>query len=201
MIKYRLKQLAIEDCSRVSSAMSEGSDITTALKTVGPACLADGIWRLFSESYPCGGIDNWNTKSAWRAEWGIAAAGFRAFGEDLFGNQLIVRPDSENVFLWNHENSEQYNLLLEPTELFEVILESGLDWIDLYYDGSLAVARNRIKDVSLEQHLHWNTPLILGGPVTVENTSLVERTSHLVGHGKLWRQVGDLPPGSSIVLR
>ncbi len=195
-----LKQITIENCSRIN-ALSKSSGITAALKTIGPACLADGIWRLFSDLYPSGGIDEWNTVSVWRAEWGIADAGFQTFGEDLFGNQLVVRPGSGNAFLWNHENGEEHDLLLEPAELFGVIVENGLDWIDFYGDGSLAVARSRIKDVPMEQHLHWTTPLVLGGVVGVENTSLVDRVSHLVGHAKLWRQIGDLPPGSSVMLR
>jgi hypothetical protein len=46
--------------------------------------------------------------------------------------------------------------------------------------------------------LHWTAPLFLGGRVELHNVSLVQRDDHLVGHASLWRQVADLPPGSTV---
>ncbi len=59
----------------------------------------------------------------------------------------------------------------------------------------------RLPQVSPDQHLHWTQPLILGGSTTVANTSVLDRNQHLVGHARLWRQIGNLPPGSSVVPR
>jgi hypothetical protein len=179
--------------------MSNGVDLRRALKGIPSASLNGGVWRLFSDAFPSDGIDGWNDKSPWRAAWGAAAAGFVVFGEDLFGNQLVVRPTVENALLWNHENGELNDLLLDPVTLLETVLESGVEWLDFYGDGSIAVAQKRVLDVPSECHLHWTTPLILGGSIDVQNTSVIERTSHLIGHAELWRQIQGLPPGTTIV--
>ena len=196
----KIRPMTLADCNLLGKEIRGGAEITAAIRKLDPVCLDSGTWRLYSDQYPQGGISQWNMTARWRAEWGIAAAGFQSIGEDLFGNQIIVRNDSKLLHLWNHENGEQHDLLLEPVDLFETVLESNLDWIDFYADGSLSVARKRVEEVSLDQHLHWTVPLILGGSVIANNTSLVERLSHLVGHAKLWRQISDLPPGSSVML-
>lgn len=123
--------------------------------------------------------------------------GLFSFGEDVFGNQLTVVRGEENVRLWNHENGAFIDLVLAPAELLSTIVESGIDWIDLYDNGSIEVARKygRVPDNS---HLHWTTPLVLGGAISLENLSLVERERHLVGHAKLWFQVAGLEAGSPI---
>jgi hypothetical protein len=194
-----MKPLTFTDCSRIREAISAGTDLRGALKRLGVSTLGGGVWRLFSDGFPSDGVDGWNDKSPWRAAWGIAASRFLSFGEDLFGNQLVLRPEAESAFLWNHENGELNDLLLDPVTLLETVVESGVDWIDFYGDGSLAVAQDRILDVPAECHLHWTTPLILGGPIDVRNTSVIERVSHLIGHAELWRHIRDLPPGTMIV--
>jgi hypothetical protein len=185
-----IRSLSSQDFRQLRRELSGAVPLADALsRCVGEAQVGGGIWRLFSARYPNGGVSEWNSTAAWKPEWELTPAQFHAFGEDLFGNQLILRPYFENALLWNHEDGSVADLLFDPATLLETIVQSGLDWIDFYNDGSLKVAEARIKDVPPECHLHWTTPLILGGKVTVENTSVVERSIHLVGHGKLWRQL------------
>lgn len=161
----------------------------------------EGLWRFFSDQYPNGGVACWNEDFSWLAEWGIPSKRLYAFGEDIFGNQLIIQPTSENTFLWNHENGDLFDLLLDPVVLLETVASSGLDWIDFYNDGSLSVARKKLMDVPVDCHLHWTTPLILGGKVTEDNVSVVERVMHLKGHAKLWRQLRGREPGTSVIVK
>jgi hypothetical protein len=162
---------------------------------------ADGLWRFFSNQYPNGGVAKWNEASSWKSNWEIHSQQFSAFGEDMFGNQLVIQTCSVNTFLWNHENGELVDLLLDPVTLIETVCQSGIDWIDFYNDGSLKVAREKLLDVPLECHLHWTTPLILGGQVNIGNTSTVERAMHLRGHAKLWKQVAGVAPGTSVIIK
>jgi hypothetical protein len=185
-----MRNLSEQDCQRLRQELSESLPLPDALpRAIGETQVGGGLWRFFSSDYPAGGVNAWNLHSVWKREWELEPGRFFAFGEDLFGNQLIVQPTVENTGLWNHENGDTVDLLLDPVTLLETVVQSGLDWIDFYSDGALKVAERRLMDIPAESHLHWTTPLILGGQVRVENTSVVDRTMHLVGHAKLWRQL------------
>jgi hypothetical protein len=193
-------QLEPTQVARLRESLANGIPFSKASpQVIGGADACDGLWRFYSESWPAGGIRHWNEKSAWKEHWReFIPDGAFAFGEDVFGNQLIVVPEQENILLLNHENAECADLYCDPVSLLTTILKDGIDWIDVYGDGSLAVAR-RYGPVARESHLHWTTPLILGGIVSDSNLSTIERESHLVGHAKLWLQVRGLPPGTVVV--
>jgi hypothetical protein len=163
---------------------------------VGGTQTAEGLWRLYSGSWPGKGIDWWNSESPWRVHWQrFLPQSLFSIAEDIFGNQLIVIPGRDAVYLLNHETSECHSLYVCPFELLSSVLETGIDWIDFYTDGSLQVARD-FGPIPDDSHLHWTTPLTLGGPVTRANISLVPRDQHHAGHAKLWAQMSSLPPGT-----
>lgn len=195
-----MRNLSSQDCLQLRHELSGAIPLADALsKSVGETQAGGGVWRFFSARYPNGGVAEWNSTVTWKLEWEFTSTLVHAFGEDLFGNQLILRPDFENVHLWNHEDGSVVDLLLDPVTLLETVVQSGLDWIDFYNDGSLKIAEARLMDVPTECHLHWTTPLILGGKLSVENTSVVERSMHLVGHAKLWRQLRGCDSGTVVV--
>lgn len=166
---------------------------------LGGGTICDGLWRLYSDDWPDGGANHWNDESGWAKAWdGYLSQGRFSFGEDVFGNQLLAIPGETNALLWNHENGDLFNLLVNPIELIETVFENGIDWIDFYEDGQLTIAR-QLLPIPLDMHLHWATPLIAGGTVDESNTALIARVSHLVGHAKLWSQVANLPTGSAII--
>lgn len=194
-----MRNVCVQDCERLRQELSESVSLLQALsKNIGEAHVAGGLWRFFSAHFPNCGVGEWNSHSAWKREWEIEPTHFHAFGEDLFGNQLVILPGVENVHLWNHENGDLVDLDLGPVTLVETVVQSGIDWIDFYSDGSLKTAEMKIMDVPAECHLHWTAPLILGGQVSIENTSVVERSLHLVGHAKLWRKLRGCDPGTII---
>jgi hypothetical protein len=195
-----MRNLLLEDCLRLRDELRMSIPMAEALsKSVGETQVMDGVWRFFSTHYPKGGVNEWNSSAEWKREWEFSPTLYHAFGEDLFGNQLILRSNFENVYLWNHEDGSVVDLLLDPATLLEAVAQSGINWIDFYNDGSLKIAQARLMDVPAECHLHWTTPLILGGKVNVENTTVVERSMHLVGHAKLWRQLRGCSPGTIII--
>jgi len=159
------------------------------------------MWRFFGRDFPFGGVDAWNSALAWKHEWGILSGDLYAIGEDVLGNQLVLRPSSESVWLWNHEDGSLQDLLLDPPGMLRLVCREGLGWVDHYGDGSLAVAGLRAGSVPPESHLHRTVPLILGGTVEVSNTTIVERLQHLVGHAKLWREIRGIPPGEAVVAK
>jgi hypothetical protein len=195
-------QLEPTRIGRLQELLASGVSFSEASpKAIGGTDACGGLWRFYSESWPAGGVRYWNEKSVWKQHWQeLLPVGAFAFGEDVFGNQLIVVPAREDVLLVNHENANCIELYCDPLSLLTTILNDGIDWIDLYGDGSLTIAR-RYVPVAQESHLHWTTPLILGGTVSDSNVSVVERESHLVGHAKLWSQVRGLPPGSIVTLK
>jgi len=183
------------------AALGRGLGLRAALaESVGGTTTASGVWRFFSDSIPAGGVLKWNASGGWRAAWGLADNQLYAFGEDVFGNQLMLVDDPAASLIWNHETGGLSELAFGPIDLLEIVAESGLEWLGYYQDGELAVAGQKAGSVSIEEHLHWTQPLVLGGVARVENTSLVDRHDHLIGHAELWCQVEDLPLGSSVVL-
>ncbi|MBX9654853.1 hypothetical protein K2Y11_14675 [bacterium] len=194
-----MMQLEPTHVARLKEALEQGSPVLEAVpKAIGDTEACNGLWRFYSESWPAGGVRLWNTESQWKQHWeAFLPQGAFAFGEDVFGNQLIVVPGEHDIFLWNHENGVCTDLYSDPVNLLTTASKDGIDWIDLYSDGSLAVAR-RFGPVARESHLHWTTPLILGGVVNDSNISVVEREMHLVGHAKLWSRVRNLPLGTIV---
>lgn len=182
--------LSLQHIARLDELLANGGTPPLAIpQSIGGTILCDGIWRFFSDSWPSGGISGWNEGSSWKSNWqSFLPSELFSFGEDVFGNQLVLVGGCDNALLWNHENGECHDLFVGPCDLLKTAIESGIDWIDFYSDNSLAVAR-RHGELRLNMHLHWTAPLILGGDVCSSNISLVEREPHLVGHAKLWAQV------------
>jgi hypothetical protein len=182
--------LSLSNISRLDELLMDGMTFPVAFAdAVGATSLCEGFWRFFSNSWPDGGASVWNTTSPWKTVWQpFLPAGLFCFGEDLFGNQIVLRSGHENVWLWNHENSDLHDLFVGPSELLKTAIESGINWIDFYSNGYLNTAL-RHGTVSPDQHLHWTTPLILGGSIQLNNVSVVERVPHLVGHARLWSQI------------
>jgi hypothetical protein len=195
-----MRNTCAQDCLRLRQELGASVPLHDVLpRVIGETQVGGGLWRFFSERYPDGGVIRWNSDSSWKQEWKLQPTQFYSFGEDLFGNQLVIQSGVENVHLWNHEDGSIIDLLLDPVTLLETSVESGIEWIDFYGDGSLKIAERRIMDVPAECHLHWTTPLILGGHVSTENTSVVERNMHLVGHAKLWARLRGCDPGTIVV--
>lgn len=194
--------LSLQHLSRLDEILADGTAPQFALpQAIGGTLACDDIWRFFSDSWPPGGVSHWNIGSSWKSHWqAFLPRGLFSFGEDVFGNQLVLVNGYEHVYILDHECGKCYDLLLGPSNLLHVALESGIDWIDFYSNGSLDVAR-RDGAVPLDMHLDWTTPLILGGQVSRDNATLLERDSHLVGHAQIWSQVCDLPPGTTVTLK
>jgi len=195
-----MKPLAELDVGRCRDALTHGTSELSAISTfAGERQLAGGVWRVFSQAYPAGGVAAWNRAAAWKAEWGLREQSLYVFGEDLFGNQLVIRENSDASSLWDHETGEFAGLYLSPLSLLATALEQGIEWVEFYPHGALEIARQRAAEVPNAFHLHWTTPLILGGAISTSNTSLVERRAHLIGHAALWREVGSLEPGTIVI--
>jgi len=150
-------------------------------------------------TFPSGGALTWNSSQAWKGAWRLSPDAFFAFGEDLFGNQLVIPASGEVAMIWNHESAELIDLVLEPIELLETCIDSGLDWIDFYTPAMLRVGRVQMAEVPDDSHLHWTTPLILGGSVLPSNTTVLERRQHLLGHAALHKQIAGFDPGTVVI--
>ena len=195
-----IKANELRDVDRSDCAGSLAIGAAAITRSVGGAVVEQGLWRFFSTHEPSpGGVSAWNM-NAWHCAWSTMRPDLYFFGEDAFGNQLASIPGNPNAYIWSHESGELTDMELDLLSAIDSVATHGLDWIDFYGDGSLGVARQLLGLIEWGSHLHWTTPLILGGAISVENISVVERSAHLIGHGQLWTQVGDLPPGTDVVL-
>lgn len=195
-----MRELTPSLAAGLRDQVEAGTNIEETLaSSVGGYTACHGLWRFYSDSWPEGGVRRWND-GTWIQLWRpFISKPLYCFGEDIFGNQLVILEEHDNAVLWDHESGELSDLYVDPVVLIETVLASGLDWIDAYSDGSLSLAR-QYRTVPLDSHLHWVTPLILGGQTRPENLTLVEREAHLIGHAQLWAQVSELPPGTQVVL-
>lgn len=190
-----------EDLDPLRRLLDEGRSVHSAIESLlGGKALASGFWRIFSAAWPSGGAAAWNGGD-WRGAWADMSAGFYCVGEDVFGNQLALVPNGDEVYLWDHETGALNGLHLDPLALLESVVVGGVGWIDAYANGCLEIAGPRVAALPLDSHLHWVVPLALGGGVSEANLAPIERTAHLIGHAKLWRQVGGVAPGTRIVVR
>lgn len=192
-----MKEVKSEIVERLRAEMAAIGQRQALSQLLGDLTVAGGLWRFFSPHK----ASRWNSPEVWRHSWSSLPADLYFFGEDLWGNQLTLKPGSESVWLWNHENGELVDLLLDPVTLLETVIQSGIEWIDFYTPEMLTVGRAKLLDVPEDCHLHWTQPLILGGTVNNANTSVVEGAMHLRGHGDLSAQLNGLPLGTQVVVK
>lgn len=196
-----MRQLSQSDIDKLVGLVGSHSIEWALSQSIGGAAIDSQIWRFFSSDYPAGGGNKWNLDAEWKRAWNIEPKAFYAFGEDIFGNQLVIVPGKTEAGIWDHETGEIFGLLLGPTELVECCFQNGIGWIDFYPDGVLEIARKRSVDVPEDCHLHWTVPLFLGGSLTTENTTVVNRDLHLVGHARLYRQIEPSDRGTIIIAK
>lgn len=190
--------LTINQIAHLQSSLKRELDVRQIVPAfIGGTVVCGGFWRFFSSDHPNGGIDHWNEQ--WCNAWALPQRNIFAFGEDVFGNQLILTNKELNVYVCDHENGSCHDLELGVADLLEAVLQHGLSWIDFYSNGSLEIAMKFIATLSWEQHLHWTQPLVLGGSATAQNVSIVDRFTHLTGHIKLWKQISGESPGTEII--
>jgi hypothetical protein len=181
---------------RLQHALETGAPMAVAVSSALGGLTLDGIVRFFGADCPPGGVDAWN-RAAWRAEWALGGD-VRCLGEDCFGNQLLC-PSSDVVAWWNHETGDTYDLEVDVVTLVSVGIDSGVRWLDCYRDIDFSSVESLVKALSMREHLHWVTPLVLGGDRNATNLQAVERNAHMTGHAELWRKIGRLPPGTRVV--
>jgi len=80
-------------------------------------------------------------------------------------------------------------------------VEAGANGLDELPRGGARVPASEGVDLSPESHLHWVTPLFLGGAPQRSNLVTLPREQHMRGHAELWRQIGHLPPGARVIVR
>ena len=195
MVTLNLRQV-----DNLKAAVTANSPLARILpQHIGGQTAGDGLWRFFSPGHPVCGISRWNQE--WCQAWGLPSHEMLSFGEDVFGNQLLVMAGRLTVFLCDHENGSCYDLELGVIDLLQAVVEHGVSWIDFYGTDAVSIGLSLLPRISWEQHIHWVQPLILGGAVSVSNTSVVDRHDHLHGHAVLWKQVSALPPGTDICFR
>lgn len=191
--------LQLKHVELLAKTVASGTRRDAALaETIGGRDVCGGFWRFYSTSWPVGGAHQWNVfiQETWRE---FLPPGLWSFGEDILGNQLVLMPDDPYVFLWNHENGELNDLSVGPFDLLSCVIENGVAWVDFYHGEQFEVCKC-LAPFSRDMHLHWVTPLVLGGAINVQNLQSLERDLHIKGHAELWSQIYDLPPGAQIEL-
>jgi hypothetical protein len=192
-----MNALDVGQIARLRRVLEGGAPPREAVSSlIGGTIACSGLWRFFSPSHPKCGIARWNEE--WCAAWALPKEDIFTFGEDVFGNQLLLPAKESTVYVCDHENGSCHDLELGVVDLLEAVLQHGLAWIDFYSNCSLEIAVSLVPGVTWEQHLHWTQPVILGGATASSNVSVVDRFAHLSGHTKLWKQLSGTAPGTEI---
>lgn len=188
-----------EDLHRLRAFTADDFASTRAClaKVLGGKGVASGFWRFFSRTHPACGTGEWNLR--WCRSWGLAPENVYSFGEDLFGNQLLIFMGRTSAYVLDHEDGECHDTQLSVDDLVEAVLDNGVGWLDFYANGANTIGVDFVAQVDWESHLHWVQPLSLGGRVSRDNVSIVERMAHLVGHERLWERIRDAAPGDEIL--
>jgi hypothetical protein len=142
-----------------------------------------------------------------RADWPILLADWRALLPEgfapwvltKFGELFISQPDAKIGML--QVSSFQYAVvakdqadfrewLVDPDKMSEWFLAPLVDRLE---------AAGRL--LGADQCYSFVQALGLGGALSVENVAVLSVQNHFCGWGKVFRQVGSLPPGTEVVAR
>lgn len=181
------------------NSLANSSPRVAIPSTIGGFTVCQGFWRIFSHANPKEGVAAWNMR--WCKAWGVSGDQVFAFGEDVFGNQLVLSRSNKYVHICDHENGQAVDTELGLIDLLESVAGHGVSWLDFYGNGAFDVASRFLQTLDWEDHLHWTKPLILNGAVSRENVSVVNRNAHLSGHEAIWKEISSLPPGTQIRIR
>lgn len=141
------------------------------------------------------GLDDWNSDSGWRSEFGELADGCLFFAEDVFGGQFCLKDG--RVWQFDPETGE-LTLLGESLEEWAAAVLG-----DFAFLTGHPVAREwqlLHGPLPAKMRLVPKVPFVLGGPFSVSNLSPMDSERAMRVRGNLARQISNLPDGEKIRL-
>lgn len=167
------------------------------LRVYNGAVAFGGALRLFP-AQSSGGLlsaGEWNDVSTWREAYGAVASGRQLFfGEDAFGVQFGLSPDSGLVRFWN-ETGDVEPLGLSLMEFFEVIRDDPDGTVSA---GLYARAEEALGHLPLREHFAFKIETALGGEPVVENIARMASVEHMRACGHIAQQIKGMPLGTQV---
>ena len=160
-----------------------------ALLCASNGCTAfGGYFRVFSVERLC----RWNEPSLWKFAWPEAVRRFLCFGETGWGDQYAYRLDD----LKGDNPAHVYfleALTLQPERLhddFDTFMEKEfLGNAHRPYDSMLVAARERIGELSLDEHVQYVPSPLITGVEDPESVSRMPAVTAMTINGDLSRQL------------
>lgn len=141
------------------------------------------------------GLEDWNSPSGWRTDYGDLALGCLFFAEDVFGGQFCLKngkvwqfdPETGDMNAMGASIEDWAGAVLQDFELFTG-QPLARDWQKA--NGPLP-AGMRLVPV---------TPFVMGGRFELANLSLMDAERSMRARGSIATQIRDLPDGSQVRL-
>jgi hypothetical protein len=146
--------------------------------------------RTVSSSW---GLDDWNSQTLWKEEYGGLADGLNCFAEDIFGVQFCFA--EREIWKFDPETGELERLAADLDEWASKILLDyrGLTGFQISHNWQKAhgplEARNRLMP---------KVPFVLGGKYELDNLVAISSERLMRNMGNLAHQISSLPDGSTI---
>jgi len=139
------------------------------------------------------GIQEWNSDSGWRSEYGRLARGCLFFAEDAFGGQFCLKDGSA----WQFDpETGDLSLLGKSLEEWAQAVLSDFEFLT----GHPVASQWQVANGALPagKRLAPRIPFVLGGDFSMSNLILMDSERGMRIRGGLATQINSLPDGAQI---
>src|SRR5262249_13725102 len=151
-----------------------------------PAGKRDGVMDL----------EQWNSSSLWRSEYGDLADGCFFFAEDIFGGQFCIKEGQ--IYSFDPETGQRTPVASEVAAWLSHVVED----YKMHTGFSLAHEwQQRHGALEPGKRLLPKTPFVLGGGFNVDNLYAGDAVDGMRFRGHLARKIERLPDGAKVELR
>jgi hypothetical protein len=141
-------------------------------------------------------IEEWNSSTSWRREYGDSLQGNIFFAEDIFGVQFALC--SSGVRKFDPETGEFDDFASDIETWAAMILE------DYNYETGYQLAhdwQSQNGSLPMGKRLLPKIPFVLGGAYEIGNLYAADALKGMLFRADIWRQIRDLPDGNQVRLK
>jgi len=138
-------------------------------------------------------LEQWNSPTLWKDEYGSLAEGLLFFAEDIFGGQFCIK--SDGVYLFDPETGKCEKIAPDLEGWADCVL-TDYDYLTGYPIAHRWQEKHGV--IPPDHRLVPKMPFVAGGQYELSNLRLAESTEGMKWRGNLARQIKDLPDGAKI---
>ena len=187
------KALSDSDFEELNSKFNLPKDHKELLKITNGLESFGGYFRLFGLGKERRiNLLSWNLQGTWKFSWGDKLNDYICFGETAWGDQYAYHRDElsaevepkvyfiEGIAMAPEIISDSFNEFLEKEFLKNSIQP---------YDEMIVEVRNRLGNLSLEDHIVYTPSPLLGGAEDPANVQMLDSVTAMIINGDLYMQL------------